>query len=435
MKVTFYLRGSVIQSRISDGAKINYRFSTGIKVPGYLKFDNGQFIGNSPEIQGLNNDLTRHKFILTDLYLTHKDYEKIKNFYNALVTEKPVEEEFEEGSYDILSLAKEYLRLATRGDVKSKKHKPLTPSSINVYRNVINTFAEFCYIHGSIDIREFEIHHTMDVMKRKSIQKRFNDYFSSFDKYMISHELIHNTRSSYLTVIGTVLGYWKKEFLLQLPTYRFEAVKSNPIVTLDPEFVSEFYNDMDTYNKLNDRMKVVWEVCATILVTTLRLNDAISLKWENFVVQKDKMLLNKLNKKTHAETMVLMPPNLSRIFMENMSKHNSIWSYKPNRDIVTSNIKHLFSMYPQMHKIVTVWKFGLNGEEISKTLPFFEAVHPHLLRKTAITTMLASGMKDRHVKFASGHSSSSNSFERYVGFVEKVFNKERENYFKSVLMD
>ena len=51
-------------------------------------------------------------------------------------------------------------------------------------------------------------------------------------------------------------------------------------------------------------------------------------------------------------------------------------------------------------------------------------VSSHIMRKTAITTMLMLGMPENFVKKISGHAPNSKAFHRYVNFVQSYMDKE-----------
>jgi integrase len=86
-------------------------------------------------------------------------------------------------------------------------------------------------------------------------------------------------------------------------------------------------------------------------------------------------------------------------------------------------------MYEDAHQTVSVAQVDIRGNEfvVSKTL--WEWVHPHMLRKTAITNMIYNKVPERFIKFASGHALKSNAFERYVGHVERYYQSEINDYY------
>lgn len=433
MKVTFYPRGSMIQARISDGAKVNYRLSTGIKLPRHLKFAKEKFLGNTAEANVLNTELDRHKLELKELYLRYGKLETIKNAYNHQSVS--LEEEFEEGNFDLHNLLREYIHLAAKGKITTKSGKKITDGTVRVYRNVVNLYAQYEQIYGGIDLSEYIVLPNMTPMQRKRLKDQYQSYFNRFDQFMSKQGLLFNTRCNNMNTLSIMMNYWISELCLSVPKFVYQAPKINPIVVFEPEFIADFTSDKDKfYDTLTPQLKYTWEICTTILFTTLRIQDALDLAWKDFQVTKDKMYMTKINKKV-GTSQAPLPPKLADVYRMNMAKYGRIYSMPKSRRIVYDNIKNLFKLYEPMHEFVNIRKFGVNGEEKSDIMRFYEAVHPHMLRKSAITAMLTSGLDERTVKNLSGHGEKSASFERYVGFVQKHFNGEIEDYYQKMSVE
>jgi integrase len=96
---------------------------------------------------------------------------------------------------------------------------------------------------------------------------------------------------------------------------------------------------------------------------------------------------------------------------------------------VYAEMKTLFKMYEDLNENVSITDVDVRGNEFIVTKPLWEWVHPHLLRKTAITTMIYNKVPERFIKFASGHTTNSTAFERYVGHVEKYYKSEMNDYY------
>ncbi len=92
-------------------------------------------------------------------------------------------------------------------------------------------------------------------------------------------------------------------------------------------------------------------------------------------------------------------------------------------------MKDLFRTYEECHEVYTISRLGVRGEDVYESKPLYEWVHPHMLRKTAITTMLFNGVPERYIKFASGHTENSEAFGLYVGHNEKNYKNEVVNYY------
>jgi integrase len=173
----------------------------------------------------------------------------------------------------------------------------------------------------------------------------------------------------------------------------------------------------------------LWEISATILITTLRIGDAMSLTEKDLILTKDIVYLRKKNEKTGVYSEMPLPKFLSDIYRENLTRHGRIYSIQPDREVVYKGMKDFFRMYDDLHEIVSVADVDVRGKEFIVSKPLWEWVHPHLLRKTAITTMIYNKVPERFIKFASGHSTNSTAFERYVGHVEKYYKSEINDYY------
>jgi integrase len=61
---------------------------------------------------------------------------------------------------------------------------------------------------------------------------------------------------------------------------------------------------------------------------------------------------------------------------------------------------------------------------------FCDKMSSHMMRRTAITTMLILGMPEHLVRKVSGHSHSSGSFNRYVHYAQAYIDREIDKVHK-----
>lgn len=418
MKVKFYNRGSTIQCSISDGGKTRHRISTKLKLPGGCKLIDGKVYGDSQESKLMNDKLEKERSIITLLYLESRDVESIKKHYSHTPELKPIEE----NCYDFPTLVGEYIRLMANNKLGYKK---LSANTIRAYKNIANIFIDYSTHAGGFDLNKFS-------SADKKIKNEWQMYFREFDDFMIGRKYSQPYRSNIMNVLNIMASFWSDDLCIKVPKIEHEQPKLTPISVLPPNFVKTFFSD-NTYDSLSADLKFVWEVSATIMITTLRIQDALSLKPDDFEFKDGYCFMNKYNSKTGAVSQMPLPKVLSDKFRDNIASMGRVFSTNPNKAIVYSNLKQLFSRYPDMHETITIKKIGVHGEEISETMPYYEAVHPHMLRRTAITTMLVNGVSERHIKFASGHTNRSVAFERYVGFVEKKYQSDINDYYNNFL--
>lgn len=60
----------------------------------------------------------------------------------------------------------------------------------------------------------------------------------------------------------------------------------------------------------------------------------------------------------------------------------------------------------------------------NKPFRFCDLITSHIMRRTAITTMLMSGVPEHVVKKISGHAANSHSFYRYINYTQSYVNNE-----------
>lgn len=423
MTISFFQRGTKVAARVSDGKKC-YRVTTGLSIPHHIKFTR-RFEGRSREVEVLNNELAKHRVMLSEVYREF-GAEGLKSRYNA---PEPAEENFL-----VHDLAKRYVQMMRTGELKTKRGKNYSIMSSNSFSYVAKLLSEYAMFHGALDLSKCHIDGNLSLEKKKEISSRFGSYFKSFEDYLISKQIGIKSRGTIMNASGIIVKHWADQFFFIIPkVHRLEQV-IKPIVVLPPELVSKFLSDTNLYHSLDKDMRTAWEVSATILITTMRVSDVLSLNEKHLVFNKDQAFLNKKNQKTGAFSQMPLPKFLSDIYRDNLSRHGRVFSEIPNKFHLYYQMRDLFRMFDECHEVYTVSKLGVRGEEEYESKPLYDWVHPHMLRKTAITTMLYNGVPERFIKFASGHTENSQAFGLYVGHNEKNFKNEVLNYYKNINM-
>lgn len=294
---------------------------------------------------------------------------------------------------NLAELFAKYVRMMQSGELKTKSGNKFTQNSIRLYS----------YLSDYIQTYDGDI-------------KNFADYLweSGLSDRTIA-EMINLTRG--------IIKYWndRGDIVSDMPDRKI--VRDKPIVVLPPDFVKKFLTtDMELFPEL----QLAWEISATILVTSLRISDAISLSPKDFTISDGKVFLNKSNKKTGAVSRMPIPQKIGDIYIRNLSS-GCPYSMIPENSVVYSGIRKLFSMFSELDYDVSIVN---NGK--TETRKMHEWVTPHMLRKSSITTMIYSGVPDRHIKFASGHSANSLAYQKYVGHVEQLYHNDVEAYHKTI---
>jgi integrase len=419
MKITFYDRDGFIYIRAFHKKQM-IRTSTGIKMPSYSRFKGELLAGDTSEIAAINSILLRKKAEIIEGFSQSGDLYQVKPAPELATNET-------EDTLFLTHLMYKYVNMMASGELKSKKGKPYSASTIRSYQYAADTLAQF---KRPISLEDFIVD-GKSIPERKAIGEHFNRYFDRFTEYMIGLGLQVNTRVDIVNIITTIINYWADKLYIQVPRPPKLTGYEPPIIALDDEFLRKFVLDEHKlYDTFKPEYRYLWEITAVMMVTSLRVSDAVSLTKEDFIIGKE-IYLVKENAKTGEFTEMPLPKTLTDKMFENLARLGDIFTpikYNAKQAFIRREYKEFFKQYPEMHVHVTVKKADLYGKRVSVTKPMYEWVHPHMMRKSAITAMLSNDVSEDHVKFCSGHRPGSKAFERYKGFVEKRYKSEVNNY-------
>lgn len=316
------------------------------------------------------------------------------------------------------------IKALDRGEVKSARGSRLSDKSIRSYTSALRTYSKFVKLQGyDIDLYEMDLM-SKDVAARQRIVERSSKYWAGFVDYMVRSGFMPNAQQSIARFLGVFLRHAEKDLAISL--YRDIRVQGEkyPIVVLPVDFYSRFVTDeAGMYDQFNDFDKAMYEIAAVILVTTLRISDAIDLAPENFTPTENGADMEVVNRKTGERTVGTIPYILWGKLSDNIRNYGRV--YRKWVPIHAVNLQAMFAKYPELQATKSVERMAPDRRSTERvTKPLYEFMSPHALRRTAITTMLAMGVPDRQVKHLSGHTGDSRSFEKYVSFTEATQRKE-----------
>lgn len=323
-----------------------------------------------------------------------------------------------------------YVDLMRTGEIKTKAGERFKPATIKAYRTSARTYARFS--KKGLPLEGYDM--TGKTLEQKQeLAKKFHRHFDRFIDWMTAEKLSPNSRKDIVNQVGIMVKHWADEYFWVVPKVRKPKGVDTPIITLPISFVKSFVNDQhDLYDTFSPEHRYLWELSATMLVTSLRIGDAMRLRKDDLVIDESVYLV-KENQKTGAMTTLPLPKSLYSRYLNNLQEYGQIYTPvpSPNETFIIRNFKQFFSQYPKMREEITYKATDHEGNKLMMTSRFCDIVHPHMLRKTAITSMLANGVSLDHVKFASGHK--SDAIKRYQGWVDSTHKSEINNYYETFL--
>jgi len=433
---TIYERNNVLQIRINGGQhNHNIRFSLGIPVFG-LKFDQEKNKCSVLSEQGLmTNNIIREVERVIDRLISSGSILTLEHIKKSVLeTINPNKYQAannKEGN--LFDCIQGYLNFCKSGGTKSSASLPLSPTTIKLYVEFIIVYDEFLKKHSDINLYNVSVHTITDLRERKRRVGLMNQHLIDFKQHLIGMKLHPNTQYLYLVrLISVVNWYAKKEVLVV--QYEVPAKQENTErVFLDPEDVKIILRNHSIRDRLNGRDKFYFDFSLLGLTTALRMKDLLSLKLTDFKIVADKVFLKCKNRKTGIDTLAQIPEFIYKIVQENVNNTGKVLGAFNEAQVICLSAR-LYTCFnkPEFTNLNRDYTLNITNPDgktqRQKTKKLYEFITPHVLRRSAITAMLVSGVDEGTVKKMSGHVRDSEAFNVYVGHVQSHFEKEGNKY-------
>jgi integrase len=420
--LSFYIRDAMLYLRWSTGGQ-SYRLSTGRKIqPGYLIDKRTRLLDKKDRYaMQTNSQLVR---LLADaelIILSDKSEDAKLRALKVLLgnTDSDTEDIY------LDEYLRTYVESLENGRIKTRKGKLAAASSLRTFYAILGRLTDLRKEGYSLPLKASDLT-GVDQSKRREIADKTSEYYLAFHEQMIEDDMAVTSQARYMDYLKGVIHQAEKDLLIRVYTDYSMLKEELPVTTLSPEMVKSFLRI--EYNDLEEDLRMPYELSFVILITSLRVGDAMKLTFNDFNIIDGKCVIYGLkNRKTGTITASPIPERLYNILKANHERSGNIYSsidnYQTMRRDAAIGMQKIMRMIPECSTEVSLTRLSPDGKsEIRVTKPLWEMVKPHMLRKTAITTMLHAGVDQHLIKNLSGHSGKSASFERYVGYVESVHN-------------
>jgi integrase len=433
---TIYERNDVLQLRINGGKhNHNIRFSLGVKVPN-LKFN-----PDKARCQSTSEAAIKTNILIRDIEeciekaaLLPKDdltLETLKDQVLSIV--KPLNQRIETRNGYLLDCIKEYVNFSEAGGVRSATKRPLSEVTISVYKYFLSLYQRFLANHKDINLHDVSVHGVTELRERRSRVDSVNSHLLNFRNWMIQEGMHPNSQYAHITKVVAVMNWYAAKEVLVI---QYEAPSRKQVsdrVFLEPSDVKTILNNYHIRNRLEDSHRYLFDLILFGLTTALRRRDLMQLKVTDFKYVDGKYFLTNMNNKTLIKTMAQVPKFIYDIAVENHNKTGFVVGANPfeTNALVSAHLHTVLNQpeFEQLKRLHTKQKLAPDGKsQYPKTDKLYKFVTPHVLRRSAITSMLVAGVDEETVKKMSGHARNSDSFNVYVGHVQSHFDEQSNKY-------
>ncbi|MEO4007344.1 tyrosine-type recombinase/integrase [Flavobacterium sp. CAU 1735] len=328
-------------------------------------------------------------------------------------------------------LFKQFIKDTETGKRLKKNGERIKPDSIQNYHYVLQNLIQFSN-DTSFELRICDASklNKRELQSEKNYWKKF---YQKFTDYLYKKGCHDNYVGSNIKVIRVFFNYLKndKDFFTgdfqRLFYVRKEEIE---ILVLSPEQLKFLIHDKEFENSLSVSNRRIKDIFVFGCTTGLRYSDIFLLTNKNFEQVGNEWYLKLKSKKTKTFSHIKLPAYAVVIYQK----------YK------TKNVKNpvfgstsLFNFNKSLKQIGELANFTasveVSREKQGKRLlkqnnkiasRFCDKMSSHMMRRTAITTLLILGMPEHLVRKISGHSHASGSFNRYVHYAQVYIDKEIE---------
>ncbi len=208
--------------------------------------------------------------------------------------------------------------------------------------------------------------------------------------------------------------------------------ESVDILVLSPEQLKFLIHNTGFENTLTKAEKRVKDIFVFGCTTGLRFSDIFLLTNKNFETQNCHWYVKVKSKKTKSHTIIKLPDYAVKIYKDYKSRGSKAPLFAPislfnfNKNLKKIGEKASFTAPIELSRERLGKACQTTNSAGKSTQRFCDKMSSHMMRRTAITTMLILGMPEHLVRNVSGHSANSSSFYRYVHFAQAYVDKEMQ---------
>ena len=330
---------------------------------------------------------------------------------------------------ELLPLFSQFLKDTESGKRLKKNGERIAKSSVVNYGYVLQNLTLFS-IETKFELRVCSILrlNSRELLSEKNYWKKF---YKNFTEFMYKRGCFDNYVGTTIKVIRVFFNYLKEEKDIYAGDFhkKFYVRKEEiDILVLSPERLKFLIHDKDFENKLTITQKKLKSIFVFGCTTGLRFSDIFLLTNKNFEFTNNEWYLKLKSKKTKTYSFIKLSNYAVDIYIRNKPK-NSTSTVFGSKNLANFNrsLKRIGEM-AGFTEIVEISreKQGIAKKIVAKNAKnrFCDTMSSHMMRRTAITTLLILGMPEHLVRKISGHSHGSTSFNRYVHYAQPYIDIE-----------
>ena len=326
-----------------------------------------------------------------------------------------------------------FIRDTETGKRLKKNGERIKKDSIQNYKYVLQNLMEFEQNTGfELRICDANKLNQREYLSEKNYWKKF---YKKYTDFLYKKGCYDNYVGQNIKVIRTFFNYLKND--RDFATGDFQRLfyvrkEEVDILVLSPDQLKFFIHDTDFTESLTPGLIRIKDIFVFGCTTGLRYSDIFLLTNKNFELQDEQWYLKIKSKKTKTYSFIKLPDYAANIYLNHRPRSvkkpifDQISLFNFNKSLKTLGERADFIQPVNWSREKMGRSEGLKKAQSATVTRFCDKMSSHMMRRTAITTLLILGMPEHLVRKISGHSNGSASFNRYVHYAQAYIDKEIE---------
>lgn len=339
----------------------------------------------------------------------------------------------------IIPLFKRFIKETVTGKRRKKNGERIKLGSIQNYNYLLTNLTQFSNnTQFELRICDASKLNRREFLSEKSYWKKF---YQRFTDYLYKKDCHDNYVGSNIKILRAFFNYLKndKDFFTGDFQRLFYVTKEEiEIFVLSPEQLKFLIHDNEFEQKLSIANRRIKDIFVFGCTTGLRYSDIFLLTSKNFEKMENDWYLKIKSQKTKTFSLIKLPAYAIKIYQKYQPENSKSSVFgKTDLSIFNKGLKKIGEQAGFTSPIeISREKQGKTDKIIKKTDEsknrFCDKMSSHMMRRTAITTLLILGMPEHLVRKISGHSQASSSFGRYVHYAQAYMDKEIEKVYRKL---
>ncbi len=332
-------------------------------------------------------------------------------------------------SKQLIPLFKQFIKESESGKRLKKNGERITKSSIDNYTYVLKNLMLFSE-ETPVELRVCDI---LKLSKKELISEKnyWKKFYKNFTEFLYKKGCYDNYVGATIKVIRVFFNYLKIDKDIYVGDFhkQFYVRKEEiDILVLSPEQLKFLIHDKEFETTLTPSLRRIKDIFVFGCTTGLRFSDVFLLTNKNFEQSGQDWYLKLKSKKTKTSSSIKLPGYAVAIYQKYHSQNSKAPLFAA---ITLFNFNKSLKRMGELAEFTSPIAISREKQGITKVIKkhnendrFCDKMSSHMMRRTAITTLLILGMPEHLVRKISGHSTASSSFNRYIHYAQVYIDKE-----------